>query len=299
MQLEKAKEQFQKQVRKVQDDITSEIQKIDPKVELIEDLWDRLDFAGAPGGGGRTRVLRNGEVFENCGVHFSQIHGRVDPQFARTLPGGADIIWATGVSVILHPFNPKVPTVHCNFRMIHSGEAVWFGGGADLTPYYPHVEDFQSFHHRWMNACAAYDCYPLMKKNCDEYFVNHHRNGEMRGVGGIFYDHFSSGDLERDLQMSVNLSEAFCSSYFPLAHRRYQESYTPEDVEFQLYRRGRYVEFNLLHDRGTHFGLKTKGRTESILSSLPARAKFGYDYAPLKGSVHEKMMDYYFPRSWN
>lgn len=182
--------------------------------------------------------------------------------------------------------------------MIHSGEKVWFGGGADLTPYYPHEEDFTYFHDTWKKACAPYGVYGDFKKQCDEYFVNHHRGGEMRGVSGIFYDHFNSGDLQKDFDMFKDISNHFIQSYFPLVEKRKDEEFTDEDEEFQLYRRGRYVEFNLLHDRGTSFGLKTNGRTESILISLPARCRFGYKYAPKAGGPHEKMMNYYSSKEW-
>ena len=289
---------FEAQVRKIQDDISGHIRRLDPEIEFVEDLWQRQDFVGQPGGGGRTRIFRRGKIFENAGVHFSKVFGKIDPQFAKSFGSQSDQMWACGVSVIIHPLSPRIPTVHCNFRMIKSGDKIWFGGGADLTPYYPHIEDFKFFHQNWKTACAPYNNYAAMKKTCDEYFVNHHRAGEMRGISGIFYDHYFSGDLSVDLQMSCDLSNHFCGGYFPLVEKRQHEKWTADDEDFQLHRRGRYVEFNLLHDRGTHFGLKTQGRTESILSSLPARAKFAYNYAPAVGSVHQEMMAYYFPRDW-
>lgn len=296
-ELERAKQSFHQHVWRLQDSITQKIQEIDPKIELIEDQWQRLDHEGRPGGGGRTRVLR-GEIFENAGVNTSQIFGSISPQFAQTLGGEQSNLWAAGISLILHPKNPRVPTVHMNFRMIHQGEKVWFGGGADLTPYYPHQEDFSYFHQVWKKACAPFACYPQMKKECDNYFVNHHRQGERRGVGGIFFDHYHTEEMAQDLKLVTTLSEHFIPSYFPLVEKRKDEPFNSQDEDFQLHRRGRYVEFNLLHDRGTTFGLKTGGRTESILVSLPARCKFTYNYRPEAGSPHEEMMSYYWPKDW-
>jgi coproporphyrinogen III oxidase len=297
---EALKNRFAQYVMELQDEITATMQQYDPSLKLQEDLWKRTDYAGNPGGGGRTRAFQ-GEVFENAGVNTSLVMGQVDPQFASRIgaQGGDEaFMWATGISLILHPRNPRVPTTHANFRMIQAGNKLWFGGGADLTPYYPHTEDFSFFHRVWKEACAPYGVYESMKETCDQYFVNKHREGEMRGVGGIFFDHFNSGDLEADFAMVTKLAKAFIPSYFPLVEKRKDESFTPEDEDFMLYRRGRYVEFNLLHDRGTHFGLQSNGRTESILISLPARCRFAYQYAPSSGSVHEVMMSYYWPKDW-
>ncbi len=289
------KERFHRHVMNLQDAITSEMQKLDAKLILTEDLWDRLDHSGNAGGGGRTRAFQ-GQLFENAGVNTSCVFGKIDPQFAQKLQGSGDEMWAAGISLIIHPFNPRVPTVHANFRMIQQGEKLWFGGGADLTPFYPHEDDFRYFHGIWKEAAGKH--YDSMKKECDEYFVNTHREGEMRGIGGLFFDGYNTGDLEADFKMVTQLSEHFIKSYFPLVTKRMNESYDEADVDFQLHRRGRYVEFNLLHDRGTLFGLRTNGRTDSILISLPARTKFTYKYAPPKGSVHEKMMSYYRPKNW-
>lgn len=288
-------ERFHQHVLDLQDRITREIQRLDPKVSVIEDPWERQDHAGNPGGGGRTRAFQ-GELFENAGVNTSCVFGKIDPTFATKLQGQGDEMWAAGISLIIHPRNPKVPTVHANFRMIQQGPKVWFGGGADLTPYFPQEEDFTYFHRVWKEA--AKESYPSMKQECDEYFVNLHRGHEMRGIGGIFFDGFNSGDLEADYQMVVGLSEHFIRSYFPIVEKRQHESFSAADEEFQLHRRGRYVEFNLLHDRGTLFGLRTNGRTDSILISLPARCKFSYKYAPPVGSPHAKMMEYYRPKDW-
>ncbi|MGZ3807258.1 MAG: oxygen-dependent coproporphyrinogen oxidase [Bacteriovorax sp.] len=295
--LELKKNEFHKHVLELQNKITKALMASDPALELIEDPWERLDHMHAPGGGGITRAFR-GEVIENAGVNTSKVFGAIDPEFAKKLGGTGSDLWACGISLIIHPKNPRVPTVHANFRMIVAGEKCWFGGGADLTPFYPHPEDFTYFHDTWKRACAPYSCYEWMKKECDRYFVNTHRvdprGPEMRGVSGIFFDHFNSGNFEADLNMVKDLSNHFIESYFPIVEKRKDEAYTEEDEDFQLHRRGRYVEFNLLHDRGTMFGLKTNGRTDSILISLPARAKFSYKYRPKEGSPHAEMMNYYF-----
>lgn len=294
---EQLKQDFENKVKNLQDAITNRMMEIDTDLQFKEDNWDRLDFAGNPGGGGRTRAL-TGKIFENAGVNTSTVFGKIDPKFGKSLAGGSDEIWATGISLIIHPINPKVPTVHANFRMIQNGDKVWFGGGADLTPYFPFEEDFKYFHGVWKEALTPFGVYEDMKKKCDEYFVNHHRGGEMRGIGGFFYDHFNSGDLNKDYEMVSSFCGKFIESYFPIVEKRFQESYTSEDEDFQLHRRGRYVEFNLLHDRGTLFGLRTNGRTDSILISLPGRCRFTYNYAPQKGTAQERMMEYYFPKSW-
>lgn len=295
--LEKFKQEFVLHVKNLQNQITEKMKDLDFEISINEDNWSRLDHIGNPGGGGITRAFE-GNSFENAGVNTSEVFGKINPEFAKKLQGDADELWATGISLIIHPRNPKVPTVHANFRMIQQGDKVWFGGGADLTPYYPYEEDFSYFHAVWKEACAPYDQYDQMKKTCDEYFVNFHRNNEMRGIGGIFFDHLNTGDMEKDFNMVVDLSNHFIKSYFPIVEKRINEVYTKEDEDFQLHRHGRYVEFNLLHDRGTMFGLKTNGRTDSILISLPKRCNFTYQYKPEVGSAHEKMMEYYYPKEW-
>ena len=295
MNISSIKDSFHSHVKLLQDKITQELRTLDPSLVVKEDLWQRKDHAGHAGGGGITRAIK-GELFENAGVNTSCVFGKIDPQFAKHLQGTGDEMWAAGISLIIHPRNPKVPTVHANFRMIHQGEKFWFGGGADLTPYYPYEEDFSYFHGVWKKAAG--DKYDEMKKTCDEYFNNAHRGLEMRGIGGIFFDHFNSGDVERDMKEVFHLSEHFIESYFPIVKKRMSENWTEEDEDFMLHRRGRYVEFNLLHDRGTLFGLKTNGRVDSILISLPARCNFSYQYAPKKDSPHEKMWSYYQPKAW-
>jgi coproporphyrinogen III oxidase len=295
MELSSSKEHFHQHVKLLQDKITQEMRELDPSLVMKEDLWQRNDHSGHPGGGGVTRAFQ-GNLFENAGVNTSCVFGKIDPQFAKNLHGSGDEMWAAGISLIIHPRNPRVPTVHANFRMIHQGDQFWFGGGADLTPYFPYEDDFSYFHGIWKKGAGAK--YDEMKKNCDEYFNNSHRGMEMRGIGGIFFDHFHSGNLRQDFNEVCDLSNLFIDSYFPIVKKRMSENWTEEDEDFMLHRRGRYVEFNLLHDRGTLFGLKTNGRVDSILISLPARCKFTYQYHPQKDSLHERMWSYYHPKSW-
>lgn len=295
MNIEAVKEKFHAHVKGLQDRITREMRSLDPSLVVKEDLWIRSDHTDQPGGGGITRAMK-GDLFENAGVNTSCVFGKINPQFAKHLEGSGDEMWAAGISLIIHPRNPRVPTVHANFRMIHQGDKFWFGGGADLTPYYPYEEDFSYFHGVWKKAAGPK--YDVMKKTCDEYFTNSHRGNEMRGIGGIFFDHFNSGDVDKDVKEVFHLSEHFIESYFPIVRKRMSENWTEEDEDFMLHRRGRYVEFNLLHDRGTLFGLKTNGRVDSILISLPARCKFTYQYAPTEGGPHEKMLGYYEPKAW-
>jgi coproporphyrinogen III oxidase len=295
--MERFKKIFHDHVKALQDQITQEMKRCDPSLTVTEDQWQRLDHEKKPGGGGITRSLK-GKIFESAGVNTSCVFGKIDPQFAAHLNGQGDEMWAAGISLILHPYNPRIPTVHANFRFIEQGGKWWFGGGADLTPYYPHEEDFRYFHQTWKKACDLTNSYEAMKAECDRYFVNHHREGEMRGIGGIFFDHYSTQEVEKDLNMVMDLSASFIPSYFPLVSKRKDEAFTLEDEDFQLHRRGRYVEFNLLHDRGTLFGLKTNGRVDSILISLPARCKFTYSYRPKENSPHAQMMSYYRPQSW-
>lgn len=295
--LEEYKNIFAKHVEHLQDEITSKLRELDPSINLVEDIWKREDAAGNDGGGGRTRAF-TGDVIENAGVNISLVHGKSNPDFIKKIGGDGDEFWATGISLIIHPRNPRVPTVHANFRMIQAGSKFWFGGGADLTPFYPHTEDFKYFHNVWKKAVAPYGYYEEWKEKCDQYFVNKHRNNEMRGVGGIFFDQFNTGDVKNDVEMIKDISNYFIESYFPIAQKRKDEEFTAEDEDFQLHRRGRYVEFNLLHDRGTHFGLQTNGRTDSILISLPARCKYTYKYAPAENGPHFEMLKYYYPQKW-
>lgn len=289
---------FSERVHALQDEICDHLREVDPGFRVREDLYERADHRGEPGGGGRTRAV-SGDVFEGGGVNVSEVHGALDPGFVRDLGGQEDDrLWAAGISLILHPRNPRVPTVHMNFRMLSLGDRIWFGGGADLTPYFPYEEDFSSFHRVWRDATAPLGTWRAWKERCDAYFVNAHRGGEMRGVGGIFFDHWRRGTVDEDARSVVALSRAFLPSYLPIVRRRMNEPYTAEDEVFMLHRRGRYVEFNLLHDRGTVFGLRSGGRTESILVSLPPRVRFAYDWSPEPGSPHAVMMGYYRPQDW-
>ncbi|HYH67196.1 MAG TPA: oxygen-dependent coproporphyrinogen oxidase [Urbifossiella sp.] len=280
--------------RGLQDRICAELERVDGAGRFREDTWDRPG-----GGGGRTRVLADAGVFEKGGVNFSEVFGELTPEFAKQMPGDGLTFTATGVSLVLHPRSPHVPTVHMNFRYLTHGSREWFGGGADLTPYYPVREDVVHFHRTWKAACDRHPGvadYAAMKRDCDEYFFLKHRN-EARGVGGIFFDHLpataASWDFVRDA------ADAFLASYVPIAERRKAAAWTAEERVFQEYRRGRYVEFNLVYDRGTTFGLRTDGRTESILMSLPPVVRYVYDYRPAPGSREAALTDHWLkPQDW-
>jgi coproporphyrinogen III oxidase len=281
-------------LRDLQDRIVAGLEELDGR-RFREDPWERPG-----GGGGRTRVLAEGGVFEKAGVNFSDVHGEFSEEFARQVPGEGRSFTACGVSLVLHPRSPMVPTVHANFRFLQKGDRQWFGGGADLTPYYPHREDVVHFHRVWRDVCQRHSDlvdYARLKRWCDEYFFLPHRN-EARGVGGIFFDYLE-GDLEGLFGFVRDAGDAFLDAYLPIARRRKDEPWTDTQKEFQEYRRGRYVEFNLVYDRGTVFGLKTGGRIESILMSLPARARWWYDYTPPAGSREAELTDYWLkPRDW-
>ncbi len=257
--------------RELQDTITEELERLDGS-RFEEDLWDR-----SGGGGGRTRVLTGGGLFERAGVNYSSVHGELSDEFAPQLAGSGKEFFATGISLVLHPSNPQVPTVHANFRYIERGDAWWFGGGADLTPYVFYEEDPCHFHSTWKQVCDRHDPehYPRFKKWCDEYFFLPHR-GESRGVGGIFFDNLT-GDRDRLFEFWSDAGSAFLDSYVPIVERRRHLEHNESQRRYQLLRRGRYVEFNLMYDRGTIFGLKTRGRIESILMSLPPLVAWEYD----------------------
>jgi coproporphyrinogen III oxidase len=281
-------------LRGLQDRICTGLAKADGQAGFREDQWDRPG-----GGGGRTRVISDGAVFEKGGVNFSEVHGEFSPEFAKQIPGDGLKFSATGVSLVIHPRSPMVPTVHANFRYLTHGSKAWFGGGADLTPYYPFKEDVVHFHKVWKRVCdkhAAVVDYAKMKKDCDEYFFLKHRN-EARGVGGIFFDYGEAS--EAMLAFVQEAADQFLESYVPIVDRRKGLEYTPERRFFQEFRRGRYVEFNLVYDRGTIFGLKTDGRTESILMSLPPVVRYLYDYHPPAGSPESELTEYWLkPRDW-
>jgi coproporphyrinogen III oxidase len=280
--------------RGLQDRICGGLEALDG-TPFREDAWAREG-----GGGGRSRVLAEGNVFEKAGVNFSEVFGEFSPEFAKQIPGEGTAFTATGVSLVLHPRNPHVPTVHANFRYLTKGGRGWFGGGADLTPYYPVLEDVIHFHKTWKAVCdrhAPLVDFAEMKRACDEYFFLPHRQ-EARGVGGIFFD-YRSGDLERWFAFVKDAGAAFLPSYVPIVERRKGDPYGDRERRFQEYRRGRYVEFNLLYDRGTVFGLRTGGRVESILMSLPPTVRYWYDHHPDPGSKEAELTEYWLqPKDW-
>jgi coproporphyrinogen III oxidase len=284
----------------LQDRICSALETIDGGARFIEDTWQR-----AEGGGGRTRILRDGAVFEQAGVGFSDVSGTTLPPSATAArPELAGASWrAIGVSLVLHPRNPYVPTTHMNVRHFSAqrdGETVawWFGGGFDLTPFYPFDEDVLHWHRVARAVCAPFGDgrYAAHKRWCDEYFFLRHR-GEARGVGGLFFDDLHE-DFERDFAYLRAVGDGFLDAYLPIVERRRDMPCGDRERAFQLYRRGRYVEFNLVWDRGTLFGLQSGGRTESILMSLPPLVRWEYGYAPEPGSAEARLQDYLRPRDW-
>jgi len=279
--------------RSLQDRICTKLEACDGAARFLQDDWSRPG-----GGGGRTRVLSDGAVFEKAGVGFSEVFGDMDPAFAKQLPGDGTAFTATGVSLVLHPRSPMIPTVHANFRFLTKGDQAWFGGGSDLTPYYPKLEDVVHFHRTWKSVCDAHGMdHDALKKACDDYFYLPHRQ-EHRGVGGIFFDYLSD-NLESRFQFVQACGDAFLDSYLPIVDARRHEPFTSDQKWFQEYRRGRYVEFNLVYDRGTLFGLKTQGRIESILMSLPPTVRYVYDYKATPGSPESELYKYWLkPRDW-
>jgi coproporphyrinogen III oxidase len=292
-------------VDSLQDHICSDLERTDGKALFKEDEWERPE-----GGGGKTRVIANGNVFEKGGVNTSVVFGEVTDLMRTQLKMNADKWFACGLSLVIHPTNPFVPTVHCNYRMLElydSDDKVidrWFGGGTDLTPYYLFEEDAKHFHQVYKNVCDEFDpsFYPSFKKECDDYFVNTHRNNERRGIGGIFYDHQrpdEGHDVEFWMKFAEKCGNAFIDAYIPIVEKRRDADYTKKNKHWQEIRRGRYVEFNLVHDRGTIFGLKTNGRTESILMSLPPTVRFEYNHQPEKGTEEEKLLKVCLvPQEW-
>ena len=290
----------------LQDNICRGLEKEDGTGRFEEDLWQR-----EAGGGGRTRVLVQGDVFEQAGVNFSHVFGkRLPPSATAARPEleGRDF-QAMGISLVIHPRNPYVPTSHANIRFFiankpGAGEDTddsiwWFGGGYDLTPYYPFKEDVIQWHKTAQDACQPYgdDVYPRYKKWCDDYFYLKHRQ-ETRGVGGLFFDDLNEWGFERCFSFMQTIGDSYLPAYLPIVKRRKHTEFGERERTFQLYRRGRYVEFNLVYDRGTLFGLQSGGRTESILMSLPPLVSWRYNYQPEPGSEEAKLYRYLKPRDW-
>lgn len=286
----------------LQEQICAALTASDGAAGFVEDSWDR-----AEGGGGRSRVLTKGAVFEQAGVNFSHVFGDKMPASATAhrpeLAGRR--FEAMGVSLVIHPNNPFIPTSHANVRFFiaeKDGEdpVWWFGGGFDLTPFYPFEEDVRHWHQVAFDCCAPFgaDVYPKYKAWCDEYFYLKHR-GETRGVGGLFFDDLNQWGFERSFAFMRAVGEAFITAYQPIVERRKQTPFTDVQRQFQLYRRGRYVEFNLVFDRGTLFGLQSGGRTESILMSMPPLVRWEYGFVPAEGSAEALLYQRYLqPQDW-
>ncbi len=302
------KEEFVKYIKNLQNQITSALEEIDGSAKFKEDTWTREE-----GGGGRTRVIENGAVFEKGGVNISEVFGKL-PESMQKYFGVKDAdFFACGLSLVLHPKNPMVPTVHANWRYFEmydsDGKIVdsWFGGGQDLTPYYLFEEDAKHFHQICKTACDKHsrnfgtDFYETYKKRCDEYFWNAHRE-EARGIGGLFFDYLKVTDtmkMQDWYNFVTEVGNSFLDCYLPIVQKRKDIPYSEENKNWQEIRRGRYVEFNLVHDKGTLFGLKTNGRIESILMSLPPVVQWKYDHHPEAGSEEEKLIEVLkHPRNW-
>ena len=293
-------------LRDLQDRLCAILETADAAARFAEDAWTRAGSSAELSGGGRTRVLRDGAVFEQGGVNFSLVGGASLPPAATAhRPELAGREWtALGVSLVMHPRNPHIPTTHLNVRYFearkHGADPVWwFGGGFDLTPFYPVEADVVHWHTVARDLCAPFgsDVYARYKKWCDEYFYLKHR-GETRGVGGLFFDDLNAWDFERCFAFMQAVGNGFADAYLPIVEKRKNIPFGEREREFQLYRRGRYVEFNLVYDRGTLFGLQSGGRTESILMSLPPRVRFEYAYVPEAGSAEARLGEYLKPRDW-
>lgn len=298
------KDKFYQYIQQLQDRICAALEEADGSARFQEDHWER-----AEGGGGRTRVIEEGAVFEKGGVNISAVYGPLPESMQAYFKVGKVDFYACGLSLVLHPKNPMVPTVHANWRYFEMYDAEgnvvdqWFGGGQDLTPYYLFEEDAEHFHAVCKQACDKHHprFYPEYKKKCDEYFWNHHR-GEARGIGGLFFDYcrekgdFSMADW---YNFVTEVGDSFLEAYLPIVERRKELPYTEQHLDWQQIRRGRYVEFNLVHDKGTLFGLKTGGRIESILMSLPPRVQWKYNHIPEVGSPEAELISVLkTPREW-
>lgn len=275
----------------IQDEITKGLEELDGKSTFQEEIWEREG-----GGGGRTRIIQHGNIFEKGGVNFSAVHGKLPAAIKKAFGVEEEDFFATGISIVIHPNNPWVPIIHMNVRYFELNEQVrWFGGGIDLTPHYVIEEDAKFFHQMMRNVCDQHspDFYHDFKTWADDYFFIKHRQ-ETRGIGGVFYDKLTpekTGLTEEQLfNFSCDLARTFVSTYTELVNRNRNKKYTAQQKEWQFLRRGRYVEFNLVYDSGTRFGLETNGRIESILMSLPAQANWAYDFKPTVNSEEEKTL---------
>lgn len=301
------KERFSEYIFILQNQICSELEKSDGKASFREDKWDRDG-----GGGGVTRVIEKGNVFEKGGVNVSAVYGELPEPVKKHFGVSHGWFWAGGISLVIHPLSPLIPTVHANFRYFELYENenlkdptdAWFGGGIDLTPYYLFEDDVIHFHKTLKNICDRHNenYYPLFKKQCDEYFYNSHRE-EARGVGGLFFDYLRDGERNTSIdewyQFVTDCGSIFTDSFLPIVGRRKSLNWEESQRYWQEIRRGRYVEFNLIHDRGTLFGLKTKGRIESIFMSLPPRVRWDYDYSPQPGSEEARLLHIMkHPKEW-
>jgi coproporphyrinogen III oxidase len=294
MDLDALKIRMGELVKETQDSICDALEREDGTARFLVDPWTR-----SGGGGGVTRVLEDGAVFEKAGVNTSTVFGELEEHFAKRLQGEGRSFFACGISLIIHPKSPLVPTVHANFRFIQQGSKAWFGGGADLTPWYLFDEDARHFHQTWKEACDRHDSsyYPRFKRACDDYFWIKHRQ-EARGIGGIFFENMG-GDPDRELAFVQDCARSFLTAYLPIVQRRKSQPFTEAQSRWQEIRRGRYVEFNLIYDRGTAFGLETQGRAESILVSMPPRVAWRYAHEPEPGSEEARLVEVLrSPRNW-
>jgi len=276
--------------RTIQRDICAEIARVDGKADFIKDEWIRPE-----GGGGLSRILVNGDALEKAGVNFSAVEGVLTPEMSKNLKVEGGNFFATGVSIVMHPFNPFVPIIHMNIRYFELDNGTyWFGGGIDLTPHYVDADDAHFFHKTLKATCDRFDpgYFPRFKNWADDYFYNEHRK-ETRGIGGIFYDHLSEDatHTKTDLfNFSLALGQLFPALYSKLIEKNRSKPFSESEKHWQYLRRGRYVEFNLIYDRGTRFGLQSNGRVESILMSLPTEARWDYNHQPAEGSAEAKTL---------
>ena len=298
------KDKFFNYIQQLQDTIVAKLEAVDGKAKFREDLWERKE-----GGGGRSRVIENGAVFEKGGVNISKVHGPLNPAMQKYFNVGDVDFFACGLSLVLHPKNPFVPTVHANWRYFEMYEKdgtlvdSWFGGGQDLTPYYLFEEDAVHFHQTCKNVCDKHNTnfHLIYKQQCDDYFYNAHRN-EARGLGGLFFDHCKANEemtMDNWFNFVTDVGNSFLEAYVPIVEGRKDMTFTESNREWQEIRRGRYVEFNLIHDKGTLFGLKTDGRIESIFMSFPPTVQWRYNHEPEKNSEEEKLLAVLkHPKDW-